>query len=214
MLKNLLCFRRKSANVNQTLSNVLAAAGTTMFTSRHELKKIKKLKIPREDIPMVHASLAGLGMCAVMSSLVIAVENLGLDSKTSQSIIDQIRKDTQKAFFQQLTEDGMPIHVITYISNDIILPLCEHIPRYIDETILEMDSDTKYSDPFYNWGILGMLLRQALGAEKVYEIIKADVLGFFPVRLFIDGMFTNALEVMPGTFEELLRSPMGNEYGI
>jgi hypothetical protein len=184
-----------------------------MFTSPHELKQIKRLKIQREDVPMVHASLTGLGMYVVLSSLVSAVENLGFDTKTTQSIIDQIRKHTQVAFAQQLAEDGVDLHVVAYISNDIILPFFELIPKYFDKIIKRMESDARASEPFSSWGILGIVLRQALGEEKFYEIIGGNYFEFFPVQAFIDGMFSSSMNTIPEEIEELLRSPMGSEHG-
>ena len=163
---------------------------------------------------MVHAGLAGLGMYVVLSSLVIAVENLRFDTETTQFIIDRISKDTQNAFTQNLAEDGADPNHIAFISDVIILPFFELIPEYIDETIKRVESDANDLTPPSRSGILPIVLRQALGEEKAYEIISGNFLEFYGVLWLIDGLFVDLMKNMPEKIEKLLRSPMGSEYGI
>ena len=211
-MKTLLGIESKP-NLEENIPNLLAAMGRTIFLFPEDLKEIKKLKISKEDTNMVCLGLTGLGICLTLEAIHHSVRRVVLDSTKTENIIQQIVKDTQAAFYQQVIDDGAPLNFIADI--DTLIPaLFNDLGNY-------MLNPTE-SFPGNKWGILSIVLWRVFGKEKARDIInKAGFFEYMSIMFPFNTRFVSFNKSFFGQDGEMaekldgiLRSPMGSQYGI
>ena len=221
LLKNLLGINRRSRprgwdDVETDIPNVLASIGGILFMDPDVLKKmkIKKFKLSREGENMVYSALVGLGIFVVSQSIPNAVGRLELNPEKAQNIIEQISKDLQDASFQQLLTDGMLPDDLLLYNRRILSPLFEDMNNYMSR--LFNFGETQQSR--YPWGILGIVFERALGEQAASET-RNDYFLFMEAQMYFDSLFVESINSfltggMANNIDNILRSPMGSQYGI
>ena len=212
-MKTLLGIENKSKSLEENIPNLLAAMGRTIFLLPEDLKEIKKLKLSREDTNMVCLGLTGLGMCLTLEATRHSVHRVVLDRTKVENIIQQIMQDTQAAFYQQVIDDGVPLNYIANI--DTLIPaLFDDLANYM--------LNPQESFPGNTWGILSIALWRVFGEQKAHGIItEVGYFEYMRIRVHFDARFVPATESFFGQdgdianqIDQILCSPMGNQYGI
>ena len=194
------------------IPNVLAALARTVFMMPDTLKQIRKLKLPKEDEDLVRAGLIGLGMYVVVASIRAAVPRVVSNVDKADRIINQITRDIQDAFVQQLLDDKMTLDFVSHVHDFVVLPLFDDVGKYL--------RNAQESYPGSKWGILSVVLWRALGEEKAHRIV-SDFFKYMEVSIYFNSVFTESIrsflnkgEAMADQIDSILRSPMGSPYSI
>ena len=211
-LRTLLGTKDKSSAIEENIPNLLAATGLSLFTDTKHRKQIEKLKISEEEKYLVSVGLLALGMFLVFESIKNAVYRTVSNKENAPDIIQKISNDTQEAFTQQLLNDGIPQDILDETLKSIIIPIIKDIENYY--------GNMKGSYPGNKWGVISIGLWKILGEQKALEVITRT--GFFEymeIRMHFDHFFMLFIKSFMGGemadhIDNMLRSPMGNQYGI
>ena len=187
--------KRRKKEVEENIPNILAALGRAAFTDKKDFKQIKNLKLPREFHNFLCFGLVALGMFLVFEYIKNAVNRIVSNRENAPDIIQQISKDTQDAFIQQLCDEGMPQDILDEALKSFIIPTVKDIEKYY--------GNMQGSYPGNKWGVISVVLWRVLGEQDALETItKTGYFEYMKVRYHLDALFIESIKS--------LISPTGN----
>lgn len=183
--------KRRKKEVEENIPNILAALGRAAFTDKKDFKQIKKLKLPF-DIRDAHnflcfTGLVALGMFLVFEYIKNAVNRIVSNTENASDIIQQISKDTQDAFIQQLHDEGIPQDILDEALKSFIIPTVKDIEKYY--------GNMQGSYPGNKWGVISVVLWRVLGEQDALETItKTGYFEYMKIRMHFDALFIESIK--------------------